>query len=459
MPEKSELVLTSSPDTAQDVNGNDTIGGKSEPPSLSFLPSLSSHPLADSLQASLSQLLSSERYTHPLTGLMAVTGLTSGELLKSRKFSPHPDDPFALLFSSTISTSFDTLITLVRADSVLHAIALLKQHPDVQPLLYLSPNDIDSRCLPYVNRTISSHLPYKSLDEMISTYRSLTDTPEPPQIDKPKRPPSTIYNIYSDDRSRLTAIASSLQLDGSQSEVFHSLLDWVEQHLSFDNSPSPASLEAISHQAQTLAWLTNEITSLRERVSSLSRERDDLQSQLEQATTQEPEVARLRAENERLSSELAQANATLSIFRQLLDGSPLPSPMLKEQEHLPKPTTVNSEVKTAAPEPTTVTPLPLPNTTSRRARQDGGARARALSIWNALQEWNRLHPAQTFALTTGLLETVFHVHRQAAHDFLQEFSQQIDDYHRALSVTTVRTHNRGKDSQPLKAFVLQRLDR
>jgi hypothetical protein len=43
--------------------------------------------------------------------------------------------------------------------------------------------------------------------------------------------------------------------------------------------------------------------------------------------------------------------------------------------------------------------------------------------------------------------------------FLPEFSQQIDDYHRALSVTTVRTHNRGKDSQPLKAFVLQLLDR
>jgi hypothetical protein len=43
--------------------------------------------------------------------------------------------------------------------------------------------------------------------------------------------------------------------------------------------------------------------------------------------------------------------------------------------------------------------------------------------------------------------------------FLPEFSQQIDDYHRAFSVTTVRTYNRGKDSQPLKAFVLQRLDR
>jgi hypothetical protein len=115
MPEKSELVLISSPDTAQDVDGNGTIseGGKSEPPSLSFLPSLSSHPLADSLQASLNQLLKSDRYTHRLTALMAVTGLNASALLKSRKFTPHPDDSFSLLFSSTIATSFETLITLV----------------------------------------------------------------------------------------------------------------------------------------------------------------------------------------------------------------------------------------------------------------------------------------------------------------------------------------------------------
>jgi hypothetical protein len=443
MPEKSELVLISSPDTAQDVDGNGTIseGGKSEPPSLSFLPSLRSHPLADSLQASLNQLLKSDRYTHRLTALMAVTGLKASALLKSRKFTPHPDDSFSLLFSSTIATSFETLRTLLQADSVLDAIADLKKHPDVQPLLYLSPNDIDTRCLPHVSRTIASHLPYKSLDEMFGVYRSLTNTPEPPQLEKPKRPPSTLYHIYSDDLGRIAALSSSLNLQGSQSDVFRSLLDWVEERLS-SPVPTPDTVQALSHQAQTLAWLTTEISSLRQRVSSLEQERDDLKSRLDGVGTPEPEVASLRADNERLSSELAQANATLSMFRQLLEGSsPEPNKNTTERDESDKP-----DAKADKIEPMVSAP--------RRSRADGGARARTISIWNALQDWNLAHPDNTFAINAGLLETVFGIHRQAAHSFLEDFSEEIAEHHKAIGVFSPRSHNRSKDFSPLKEFVL-----
>jgi hypothetical protein len=221
--------------------------------------------------------------------------------------------------------------------------------------------------------------------------------------------------------------------------VFRTLLDWVEEHLSAVATAD--TVQALSHQAQTLAWLTTEISSLRQRVSSLEQERDDLQSQLKGAGSPDPEVATLTSDNKRLSSELAQANATLSMFRQLLDGS-LPEPN--------KNTTERDEPENAAvaaqEEPVSSAP--------RRSRVDGGARARAISIWKALQQWNQLHPDNTFAINAGLLETVFGIHRQAAHSFLEDFSEEITEHHKAIGVFSPRSHNRSKDFSPLKEFVI-----
>jgi len=158
--------------------------------------------------------------------------------------------------------------------------------------------------------------------------------------------------------------------------------------------------------------------------------------------TQEPEVASLRAECDLLSSELAQANATLSMFRQLLDGSsPEPNKNTTERDESDKP-----DAKADKIEPVSSTP--------RRSRVDGGARARAVSIWNALQDWNLAHPDNTFAINAGLLETVFGIHRQAAHSFLEDFSEEIAEHHKAIGVFSPRSHNRSKDFSPLKEFVL-----
>jgi hypothetical protein len=222
--------------------------------------------------------------------------------------------------------------------------------------------------------------------------------------------------------------------------VFRTLLDWVEEHLSAVATAD--TVQALSHQAQTLAWLTTEISSLRQRVSSLEQERDDLQSQLKGAGSPDPEVAELRTEKERLASELAQANATLAMFRQLLDGSlPEPNKNTNERDESDKP-----DAKADKIEPVSSTP--------RRSRVDGGARARAISIWKALQQWNQLHPDNTFAINAGLLETVFGIHRQAAHSFLEDFSEEIAEHHKAIGVFSPRSHNRSKDFSPLKEFVL-----
>lgn len=450
IPDTNSLPEMTSPQTNNSVpvtsaavvaEGNNTSPIEGDQPSFSFLPSLD-----EALRTSLAQLLKSERYTHLLIALMAITGLSASELLKSRKFSPHPEEAFGILSCSTIATSLETLRTLLRGDLVLEAIAHLRKHPDVQPLLYLSPKEIDSRCLRHITKALLFSLPFESLEEMFEAYRALVGTEELFQEKKPKQANTSTYPIYSDDLKRIEAIAGAMNLRGSQSEVFRSLLDWVEEHLSLSASvATPDTVQALSAQAQTLAWLTTEIASLRERVVSLEAERDDLKSRLEEVGTQESEVAALRTEKERLSSELAQANATLSMFRQLLDGS------LPEQN---KNRAEDNQVEADKPDSLEDNQVEPSAHAPRRLRVDGGARARAVSIWKALQQWNLNHPDNTFAINAGLLETVFGIHRQAAHSFLKDFSEEIAEHHKAIGVFSPRSHNRSKDFSPLKEFVL-----
>jgi hypothetical protein len=385
---------------------------------LVFLSALDDLPRGDTLKSGLSFLLLSDRYTQLLTGLIAVTGLTGGDLLKGMVFHPLPSLPFSLSVTSTLGCSPLSRPVLLRADLVLSALARLKSHPAVQPLLYLSPRDIDERCLPHVSRSLS-RLKLRRLSQLMEVYSSLSGFDAGGSVDV--SPAISTFGIFSDDCSRLDTIASSLNFEGSPAQVFHYLLTWVEQQLERPDSPTPdGSLAAIAHQAHTLAWLTDEVSSLRQKVIALESERDSLLSQVDSVSPSL--LADLQSENQRLSSELSNAHSTLAHFRSLLS---VPSPP------------------------------PLPTAVSSAPRRKGSARDRSLLIWKSLQDWNQLHPDNTFALTVGLLESTFHVNRQAAQAFVSEFSDEINAYHHNLGISSLRTHNRGKDPSPLKAFVLQ----
>lgn len=78
---------------------------------------------------------------------------------------------------------------------------------------------------------------------------------------------------------------------------------------------------------------------------------------------------------------------------------------------------------------------------------------RAEAIFLAIKDWNRLNPFETFVVSPGLLETVFHVHRQAAKEFCEVFQNELWEYHQEIGVESPRWHNRGKDTQKLKSFV------
>ncbi|MGK7956711.1 MAG: protelomerase family protein, partial [Crocosphaera sp.] len=136
---------------------------KSEPPpesittpptlDLNFLDSDQDHQLQESLKTALSQMLTSDGYTVQLAALMAVSGRSPGELIKSGTFEVS-HDPFTLTFSPTGLGAKSTLKTLIEADVVVESVQKLRQHPDLQELLYQTPSFIDHHCQPYINQAI-----------------------------------------------------------------------------------------------------------------------------------------------------------------------------------------------------------------------------------------------------------------------------------------------------------------
>ena len=56
--------------------------------------------------------------------------------------------------------------------------------------------------------------------------------------------------------------------------------------------------------------------------------------------------------------------------------------------------------------------------------------------------WNQINLNSSFALTKSLLEREFHIHRDAATEFLQTNQIQIDEYHKSVGITKTRGHNR-----------------
>jgi len=270
-----------------------------------------------------------------------------------------------------------------------------------------------------------------------------------------------VLRIYRDERDRWLDILTQFgDDDDRQQDRMSALLSWLEETEETEEideleevaseptatseptdteATSAPTIQAISDQARTLAWLTGKIESLEAENDAITNERDNLQHQLEEIQKM-PELAKLRAENERMATALEQADSKLQQFRLLLlngGGTSATTPA-------PAPATA------IAPAPTP-TPAPVPGAT-RPARQ-GGARERANHIFLGVKRWNRQNPDCTFAITPGLLESGFGVNRKAANDFVQENQALIWEHHQEIGVENERSHNRGKVTQELRKFV------
>lgn len=87
-----------------------------------------------------------------------------------------------------------------------------------------------------------------------------------------------------------------------------------------------------------------------------------------------------------------------------------------------------------------------------RGRKSGGALARAERIFQAIQAWNIAPDRGTghrWAITVGLLEEGFGIHRAVAKSFVADNQKVIDEHHQQAGIENPRSHNRGKDVQEI----------
>lgn len=148
------------------------------------------------LQQTITSMLRSKAYTVVLTALMAATGRSPGELLKSKVLEINPDEPFSVFERYTIDNKTTVLPTLIEGATIVKAIAKLKKHRSAGDLLYLAPKNIDLHCIAQIEqrRVISEYFSRKSVDQLYQAYStaileraSLTSTPTATQSPTSKK--------------------------------------------------------------------------------------------------------------------------------------------------------------------------------------------------------------------------------------------------------------------------------
>jgi hypothetical protein len=256
-------------------------------------------------------LIYSKHYTFSLAALIVSTGRTPGELIKSGDFSPHDQDSFSLWFDLKLSQGRQLLPTLLPAPTVLKAISRLRSHPDVQSLLYLSPNDILRHCQPHLIRVAKEHFHLPDLDALYQAYAASTGASVSPSAATPPKPSHTIFSIWSSDKPRLQAISDRFDTH-RQSDTTAITLDLAESALKLaqllDTSPEylESTVTALLEQVQQLQSASapspqlpptpdsdtpstnSDLTVLREAVASLSQRLARLEASLVSSSPSPP---------------------------------------------------------------------------------------------------------------------------------------------------------------------------
>ena len=204
-------------------------------------------------------------------------------------------------------------------------------------------------------------------------------------------------------------------------------------------SRQPQESEGVLWLAERVASLELENEALMNGNKALVKERDALKLELEQLQQRGKRVQELEVQKRSLATQLKEAQAKLDGFRKLLLGN---DDQNDKDQTQPQLSTESVEA----------------NTQRRRGkpgRKPGKAIKRAQTVFDALRAWNVQHPEQTLALSPGLLETGFKIHRQAAKQYCADFQTEINDHHAEVGVEKPMSHNRGKDLERFKAFVAE----
>ncbi|MBD3557326.1 hypothetical protein H6S82_00385 [Planktothrix sp. FACHB-1355] len=227
------------------------------------------HVRSDRFLQIATSLLKGAKASEILAGLMAVTGRTAAELIKSGIFH-RTGHEHSLRFSRQLATGQEDMITLVSASTVLKAIDALRNHPFVcsKQLTYASPRDIESKMKLHTEPTIKrvwkgviKELNYQGLMAAYSKRASQISIAAESMLDlssnqdDPAFTSSIINHSYrfssircfSSDKERILALGSQLG-SPQQSQTIQILVNLGEWAFALSQSlgvdPQPHMMEA-----------------------------------------------------------------------------------------------------------------------------------------------------------------------------------------------------------------------
>ncbi|MCG9890262.1 MAG: hypothetical protein MH252_04230 [Thermosynechococcaceae cyanobacterium MS004] len=221
-------------------------------------------------------------------------------------------------------------------------------------------------------------------------------------------------------------------------------------------------------QESNIGWFVRRVEGLERENLALRLERDKAMASVPKSD--EAEIERLKQENEAIALELKQAQEKLDTFKRLLNGGTAEERAAESGDAIAQQQTADVvavvEQKPAAVKAEGAAAIVSQSaggsaevTTGVRAGPKAGrAFKRAEAIFLAIKDWNRQNPFETFVLNQGLMETVFRVHRQAVKDFFDAYQNELWEYHQEIGMESPKWHNRGKDTEKLRAFVKGRME-
>ena len=269
-----------------------------------------------------------------------------------------------------------------------------------------------------------------------------------PVTEKEERKRSSL-RIYSDDHDRWAAVLGAICPDcNNQFDKTSALLEWAEERVQGAVSASPKrakssqlDISAIEHQARTLSWLTGEVESLRDQLSELRGERDELKQRVEGAIADSTSED-LKAENEALRQERDRAMAKLDVFRGLLDGNgnapavaPV-APMVAQTKQPKQAKRALEQVEESLPADT----KPVPE----RALE-------AIMTYNDKQENHANRWVISFPVMKDLCKQLGAATQGKINEVLQMHSTEIEEHHRSHGLG--ERHNRVHQGASISEFI------
>lgn len=248
------------------------------------------------------------------------------------------------------------------------------------------------------------------------------------------------------NRLKTAAAKFDIEIRKAKGYGYEMALDQLLMALTADQpqpEPELTITQAVSAQAKTLEFLTTEVEALRSQLAQANQERDTAIEQVQAINQQQADFAALQAENQRLKSA---HTSLMTAYNQLLSNGHQPAMPPHALDEVPTHSTIAPTALSSA----------VPKTPKQRvSTADGGAIARALRLFRAVQDWNDQHPLATFAITASLLKRDFGIHDKAVEAFFEQYQSEVEDYHQSIGVSNPRSHNRlsGRDTEQLKKFV------